>query len=171
MKGHDVLIRAAAQVVRSFPHVTFTIAGEVLEADYFEALKRLVEELGLVQQVRFVGRVTDTAAHLQRADVFVLPSRSEGFSNSLVEAMALAMPVIATAVGGNAEAIQDGVSGLIVPAEDALALTSALLRVLQYPEQAQNMGEAARQTVQQWFTTEAMLRTTTNVYAKLLQRG
>ena len=105
-------------IVPQFPNVSFSIAGGVLEPAYFEELQALVRDLNLTDHFHFAGGVTNLREHLSAADIFVLPSRSEGFSNAIVEAMAASLPVVATNVGGNAEAVQDGVSGFIVPPED-----------------------------------------------------
>ena len=86
VKGHDLFIRAAAVVLRRFPEISFRIAGEVLEPDYFTELQALVLDLGLGNSFHFVGGVADTRRYLRDADIFVLPSRSEGFSNAIVEA-------------------------------------------------------------------------------------
>ncbi len=171
VKGHDLLIKAAAQVRRTFPNAHFTIAGEVLEPDYFAELETLVTSLHLAGHVRFVGKISDLAAHLGGSDVFVLPSRSEGFSNALVEAMASGLPVVATAVGGNAEAIEHGQSGLIVAPEDAVALGNALCSLLASPELAAKLGTAARDAVVRSFTTEAMMRGSVAIYQGLLAGG
>ncbi|MGI4831591.1 MAG: glycosyltransferase family 4 protein [Janthinobacterium lividum] len=167
VKGHDILIRAAAQVVARFPGTTFTVAGAILEPDYYAELEALVEELGLERNFHFVGNVTDLTTHLRQADMFVLPSRSEGFSNALIEAMASGLPTIATRVGGNAEAVQDGVSGCIVEPEDASALATAMLRLLESPALASAMGAAARLAVEQKFTVNAMMRKITMTYHAL----
>src|SRR5271170_4279147 len=136
VKGHDILIKAAALIVPRFPKVSFSIAGDVLQADYFLELQTLVRDLDLSDHFHFVGGVTNLSEHLSMADIFVLPSRSEGFSNAIVEAMAAALPVVATSVGGNAEAVEDGVTGLLVPSEDPAALSAAITRLLSDPSQA-----------------------------------
>ena len=168
VKGHDVLITAAASVVQRFPDVTFNIAGEVLEPEYFEELQQLIRRLGLSEHFHFAGGVTDLRRHLSAADIFVLPSRSEGFSNAIIEAMAASLPVVATAVGGNAEAVKDSVSGFIVPPDDAAALSAAIVRLLEDPAKAATMGAAGKAIVQASFTTEAMMTRITGAYAKLL---
>ena len=169
VKGHDLLIHAAAEVVKRFPDTNFTIAGEVLEPEYFALLQSMVRELGLSHRFRFLGRITDLHAHLDKAHIFVLPSRSEGFSNALIEAMAAGLPTIATNVGGNAEAVQEGVSGILVPPENAPAIAAAILQLLSNPEIAQRMGTAGQQAVHAHFTAEAMIRNVTGVYALILQ--
>ncbi len=167
VKGHDLFIRAAAEVLRFFPDVQFSIAGEVLEPDYFQELQGLVESFGLSSHFRFLGRITDLPAHLRHADIFVLPSRSEGFSNALLEAMASGLPVIATNVGGNSEAVKTNASGIIIAREDPLAIASALQQVLASPALARQFGEAARQRVQQLFSTDAMMRKTLEIYVAI----
>lgn len=170
VKGHDVFIKAAAALAPGFPHVDFSIAGGVLEPAYFEELQILVRDLNLSGRFSFAGSITDLHQHLSAADIFVLPSRSEGFSNAIVEAMAASLPVIATNVGGNAEAVQNGVTGIIVPAEDPESLAVAMTRLLSAPAQAKAMGVAGKQRVAEKFTTDAMMLQTTAAYRKLLDR-
>jgi glycosyltransferase involved in cell wall biosynthesis len=171
VKGHDILIKAAAAIIRQFPNVKFSVAGEILEQDYFAELQRLVQSLGLSQQFHFVGGVTTLREHLFAADIFALPSRSEGFSNALVEAMAASLPIVATDVGGNAEAVKDGVNGFIIPSEDPAALADALLRLLLDPVRATAMGLAGEALAAKQFTTEAMMSQIAGTYQKLLSHG
>jgi glycosyltransferase involved in cell wall biosynthesis len=168
VKGHDVFIKAAAAVVRRFPQVSFSIAGEVLEPEYFAELQGLVRDLKLSERFHFVGGITNIPEHLSSADIFVLPSRSEGFSNAIIEAMAASLPVIATDVGGNAEAVKDGVSGFIVPPEDSAALAEAICLLLDDPSKASQMGAAGKMLVAEKFTTSAMMGRIRAAYAKLL---
>lgn len=170
VKGHDVFIQAAAAVVQQFPHVSFSIAGDVLEPAYFAELQALVRDLHLSDHFHFVGGVANLRQHLAAADIFVLPSRSEGFSNAIVEAMAASLPVVATDVGGNAEAVQDGLSGFVVPSEDPPALSEAILRLLADPSLAHAMGAAGRNLALERFTTETMMTLITGAYSKLLSR-
>ncbi len=168
VKGHDVFIRAAASVAAQFPQASFSIAGEVLEAEYFAELQVLVRDLKLSDRFRFAGGVTNLREHLSASDIFVLPSRSEGFSNAIVEAMAASLPVVATNVGGNAEAVQDGISGVIVPPEDPAALAAAMVQMLSDPAKAKQMGAEGKKLAAEKFTTEAMMGQVTRVYASLL---
>jgi glycosyltransferase involved in cell wall biosynthesis len=169
VKGHDVFIKAAASVAAQFPNVHFSIAGEVLEPDYFAELQGMVKDLKLTGRFHFAGGVTDLKDHLAEADVFVLPSRSEGFSNAIIEAMAASLPVVATNVGGNAEAVLDGVTGFIVPPQDSDVLATAIGRLLSDPARARQMGEAGKILAAEKFTTEAMMSQITSVYADLLR--
>ena len=168
VKGQDVFIKAAAAVVQHLSNVSFSIAGEVLEPDYFLELQGLVRDLNLSDCFHFVGGVTKLREHLSSSDIFVLPSRSEGFSNAIVEAMAASLPVVATEVGGNAEAVEDGVSGFIIPPDDVAALSAAITRLISNPLQAQAMGQAGRNLVIEKFTTDAMMESIARCYQNLL---
>ncbi len=168
VKGHDVLLEAAARVVAELPEVSFKIAGGVLDPAYLETLQRRIAELGLQEHFHLVGSLSDPREFLARADIFVLPSRSEGFSNAIVEAMAAGLPVVATDVGGNAEAVENGVSGLIVPPEQPQALAEALLLLLRDPAAARAMGAEGKRLVARNFTTEAMMDRVTATYQRLL---
>lgn len=168
VKGHDIFIRAAALIASEFPKVSFSIGGVVLEPEYFEELQTLVSRLQLSSRFTFAGGVTNLQEHLYGADIFVLPSRSEGFSNAIVEAMAATLPVIATDVGGNAEAVQAGITGFIVPPEDPESLAAAVGRLLTDPVMAKRMGDAGREVVLERFTTDAMMNRITSIYATML---
>jgi L-malate glycosyltransferase len=168
VKGHDIFIKAAAAIAANFPEASFSIAGDVLEPEYFAELLALVRDLNLTDRFHFSGSVTDLPQHLSTADIFVLPSRSEGFSNAILEAMAASLPVVATDVGGNAEAVKDGVSGFLVPPDDPVALVAAISRLLSDPSQAKAMGAAGKILAAENFTTKAMMTRIVSSYNKLL---
>jgi glycosyltransferase involved in cell wall biosynthesis len=168
VKGHDILIRAAASVLRRFPQAGFRIGGDILDADYFAELQELIRSLNLSDQVQFSGGVSNLCTYLSEADIFLLPSRSEGFSNAIIEAMAAGLPVVATDVGGNAEAVEHGVTGLIIPAENSDALAAAIESLMSDPSRARAMGAAGRTMAADRFTTEAMMTRIKNAYGNLL---
>src|SRR5947209_13244263 len=112
-----VLLRAAEKISRTNKKAVFVIVGGILEQDYFAELQGLAETLNISTNIRFAGRHQSATPFLQMSNVFALPSRSEGFSNALLEAMAAELPCVATDVGGNSEAIQNGLNGLIVEPE------------------------------------------------------
>jgi len=168
VKGHDVLVRAAQIVTARFPGAVFSVAGDVLESDYSSELTNLIEELGLADKFRFEGGVANLRKFLSGADVFVLPSRSEGFSNAIIEAMAASLPIVATDVGGNAEAVKDGVTGLLVAPEDHTALADAICLLIANSPLAISMGEAGKKYVGEKFTTDAMMRQMVAVYGRLI---
>jgi glycosyltransferase involved in cell wall biosynthesis len=116
-----------------------------------------------------MGSREDVLVLLKASDVFCLPSRSEGFSNALIEAMACGLPVVATNVGGNSEAVTDGVDGYLVAPESSVQIADRILLLLHCPARAQRLGYAARQTVEQRFSFDAMIRTLTQVYEEVVQ--
>jgi glycosyltransferase involved in cell wall biosynthesis len=127
-KGFDLLIRAFAICRTGRPGWQLTILGEGEKRGEFEALAR---QLDVASEVRFVGRVEDTATHLREADLFVLSSRYEGFPNALLEAMALGLPVVATdCPSGPAHIVRNGIDGLLVPTEDVRALATAMAALM-----------------------------------------
>jgi glycosyltransferase involved in cell wall biosynthesis len=168
VKGIDVLVRAAAHVCREFPEAVFLIAGSVLVPETYTELQTLVESLGLKNNIRFLGKQSNPYPILQTSDVFCLPSRNEGFSNALIEAMGCGLPCVATRVGGNAEALAEGTNGYLVESEDAEALADRILRLLRDPQMRLRMGQAARQTVEERFSIQAMMARLMDIYDELL---
>jgi L-malate glycosyltransferase len=169
VKGIDVLVQTAASVAQVFPKVLFVVVGAKSDPEYFQTLETQIERLGVHTNVRFVGRKDDVIPFLKMADVFFLPSRSEGFSNALIEAMACGLPCVATDVGGNAEAIDDGHSGFLAPSEDPSTCAAHLLRLLREPALAKIMGAAGRRIVEQRFTTQGMIDQLVAHYENLLR--
>lgn len=168
VKGLDVLVRAAARVCNACPDAVFLAMGGVLEPEVFRRLQALVDSLGIKDNFRFLGTMSNPYPVLAASDVFCLPSRSEGFSNALIEAMGSRLPCVATRVGGNAEALTEGVTGFLVKSEDADAMGDRLLRLLRDPKLRRGMGQAARQTVESHFSMNAMMTRLTDIYQELL---
>ena len=168
VKGIDVLARAAARVCSACPDAVFLAVGGILEPETFRKLQALVGSLGIKDNFRFLGAMSNPYPILAASDVFCLPSRSEGFSNALIEAMGSRLPCVATRVGGNAEALTDGVSGFLVESEDANAMEDRLLRLLRDPKLRRGMGQVARQKVESHFSMSAMMSRLTDIYQELL---
>jgi glycosyltransferase involved in cell wall biosynthesis len=156
-KGHDDLLRAVARLGGrpGAPPPQVALVGDGPER---ETLRALAGELGIAGAVRFAGTVPDVRPWLAAMDVFVLPSREEGSSNAALEAMASGRAVIATGVGGTAELIEDGRTGLLVPPRDAEALATALATVLDAPVYAAALGAAARAVVEERYGVARMVR-------------
>lgn len=133
-----------------------------------DRLNRRVNELGIADRVHFTGPVSDPADWLCAADVFVLPSVAEGMSNSLLEAMATALPCLASAIGGNTDLLTDGETGLLIPPGDREAWTSALLRVLDDPGFARTLGTAARRRIETEFALTIVVDRYISLYRRLL---
>ena len=170
VKGHDVLLRAFRLVHLEFPAAKLVIGGAVLEADFERELSSYLKQYGLEDSVRFVGPINDQQRFLRDASFFVMPSRSEGFSNAIIEAMAASLPVIATNVGGNAEAVIDGETGILVASEDVEGMAFAMLKVLRDPTVAEGMGRAGRRRVLDQFTTDSMMTRVAATFDRLRQR-
>lgn len=170
VKGIDVFVRAAAVVCREFPRARFLVAGHFTEPDVVHQLQGLTRELRLTENVRFLGGSGAIFSLLKLSDVFCLLSRSEGFSNALLEAMACSLPCVATRVGGNAEAIAEGQSGFLVESEDAQAAAERILTLLRDPDHARQMGAAGRRIVETRFTIDVMMRQLVSLYEGLLKR-
>jgi glycosyltransferase involved in cell wall biosynthesis len=168
IKGTDVLIRTAQRVVAQNPDVRFWIAGSDHDERYAREMRALVTELGLARHVRFLGKVEDITPLLDAADVFCLLSRSEGMSNALLEAMAAAVPCVATAVGGTPEVLTGELSTLLVPSGDADLAALKILQLLSNPAQAQRLGRVARARVEENFTARRMVQNLAVRYGQLL---
>lgn len=160
-KGLDTLIDALPPLVARHPALRLVIVGEgTLRA----ALTDQAERLGLGEHVRFTGERADVPALLAAADLFVLPSVSEGMPISILEAMAAGRAVVATRVGGVPELIEEGQTGLVVPARDAGALAEALDRLIADPALRARMGGAGAARLASEFSAEAMVARTRALY-------
>lgn len=148
------LVRASARVLARDPSFRLEIAGD---GPCREDLVRLAADLGVTGAVRFLGEVRDVPSLLARAGLFVLPSKTEGISLTLLEAMARGLPVVTTRVGGNPEVVVDGQTGRLVPSEDSEALASALLHVRESFETATLLGRAGRRRVEDCFDVRRMV--------------
>ena len=115
------------------------------------------------------GARDDVAQALRSFDAFVLPSLAEGISNTILEAMASGLPVVATRVGGNAELVEDGTTGTLVPSADSEALAMAMLRYARDPGYARSHGQAGRTRAERLFSLDAMIAKYTALYDRLLQ--
>ena len=141
-KGVDVLVDGWAVARRRGVLGTLCLVGDGPER---AALERRARDHGILGTVRFAGSAPDVTPWLRAADAFALPSRTEGLSVALLEAMATGLPVVATDVGGTREAA--GGAGVLVPAADPVALAQALEAVLADPDRARTLGEAGRRRV------------------------
>ena len=141
-KNHAMLIHAFAKIAEEYPTTNLVIYGEGESRGKLEAL---IAEKGLTERISMPGSVTDIADRICRARIFTLTSNTEGMPNSVMEAMALGIPVVSTdcPCGGPATLIEDGVNGLLVPVGDAFALSDAFRKILSDAEFAKKIGENA----------------------------
>lgn len=161
-KGHPHLLRAIAGLDGT---ARFVLAGDGPQRD---ALELQARELGIHEQVCFLGDRRDMPQLLAACDLAVLPSLYEGLPLVVLEAMAAGRPVIATAIGGTDEAVLDGVTGLLVPPADPAALRDAIARVVSDPGWGRAAGAAGRRHVEQRFSAAAMVEAVTEQYASVL---
>jgi glycosyltransferase involved in cell wall biosynthesis len=164
-KGFRMLFEAFAKVRSSSPSARLLIAGE---ADWAGDPRKLAEELGILDAVVLLGKRDDMPRVLATLDVFVLPSESEGMSNALLEAMAMARPAIATAVGGNTTVVTDGRDGYLVPYPDSDALAIRTLALFAAPATRAAIGCAARERVVAAFSARSMVKQIQELYDRLL---
>lgn len=167
VKDHPTFLRAARRVREEVPEAAFVLAGE---GELTGAVRELAGELGLADDLFFTGRCSRVAELLAASEVCVLSSRAEGFSNSILEYMAAARPVVATEVGGAAEAIVEGETGHLVPAGDDETMAARVAGLLRDPARARSLGAAGRRRVEALFSAEAQLERTLEIYGRLLAR-
>ena len=166
IKGHPTLIAAAEAVVREFPGVKFLFAGDGQRRKEFEEQSA---RLGIANHFHFLGRRDDVPRILSCCEIGVLPSKAEGLPNAVLEYLAAGLPTIASRVGGNAEIIEDGKTGLLVPPEDSAALSDALLRLLRNSNLAADLGNNGREFVAAEFTFQRLIEKTDQMYTELLR--
>ena len=162
-KDHHTLLLACERL-RALDWELDLVGDGPLEA----ATRTLAATLGIAGRVHFLGYRPDVAELLAGAQIFVLSSRSEAFPRSVLEAMRAGLPVVASDVGGVAEAVDNGVSGLLVPRNDAAALAEALRGLIVDDFQRHRMGAAARRKYEMCFRLEQMVEATAAVYESVL---
>lgn len=167
-KGFDILIRAIGLLRARSVDVVCDIAGEGEER---ARLSRLITELDLQDAVRLIGWTSDVSRFLATGDVFAFPSHQEGFPLTLLEAMAVALPVVSSAIDGPVEMVNQGETGRLAPPDDPLALADALGDLIATPQAARLMGERARETVLRDYGPASLKRRLEAVLDRMLARG
>lgn len=169
VKNQISLLRAFAQCLKRNPQkgacFRLLLVGD---GPMREKLQQEADILGLGEQVWFAGNRDDVPDLMRLMDVFVLPSLAEGVSNTILEAMATGLPVIATEVGGSPELVVDGESGLLVPVDDDQALTDAMEMLLNSKELRKKMGSNSRRRIHESFSWPKTVEQYLSVYDKLL---
>jgi glycosyltransferase involved in cell wall biosynthesis len=160
-KGHPTLLEAWPSVLAAVPSAHLLVVGEGTQRELLEAQ---VAALGIEASVTFTGRRDDVPAVTAALDVAVLPSYREAQGLSILEAMALARPVVASAVGGIPEMIEPGRTGLLVPPRDPDALAASIVRLLEDHRLADALGRAGRDLVHERFCVELMVRAVETIY-------
>jgi len=168
VKNHLLLLEAVASVRIAIPEVRLLLVGD---GSGREELERRADALGLRTVIRFLGQRPDAWRLHAAGDISVLTSDSEGFPNALVEAQALGIPVVATAVGGVGEVVTHEQSGLLVPARDAAGLASAMLTLLDDPFLRAAMGTDARALTRARFGRADVMARLLELYREILPSG
>jgi sugar transferase (PEP-CTERM/EpsH1 system associated) len=167
VKDYANLIRAFHLLVQRVPsrasHLRLVIVGEGGERSKCQAL---IDELRLSDQVWLSGARADVNELMRGFDLFVLPSLGEGISNTILEAMASGLPVVATAVGGNPELVDAKETGLLVPSADSSALADALSWYVEHPDRMRAHGAAGRAAAERRFSMETMVSQYSEIYAE-----
>jgi L-malate glycosyltransferase len=161
-KDYITMINVINKVSIKFPNVILRIMGEGPERKNIE---NHIKKLKLEKHVELNGIVKDIPSVLRELDLFLMTSLWEGFSIALLEAMATGLPIVATSVGGNSEAILDGQTGLLVPSKDVSRIQIALEKIITNPTTAENYGKAASERFNNNYTIDAMMLNLENVFS------
>jgi L-malate glycosyltransferase len=161
-KGHASLLAAASSICREFPDVVFLLIGDGRERP---KLEQQVREAGLERNFLFLGHRNDISELLACCDLSVLPSETEALPNSILEAMAARLPVVATCVGGIPEIIEDGTNGLLVPPQNPQALAGAVLRILRDSNLATRLACSGQERMRTHFGLDRLITELERLYA------
>jgi L-malate glycosyltransferase len=164
VKNHPAFLKAAATLAGQYPAVEFVLVGD---GPFRPSLERMAAELGIQDKVLFLGERHDIPAVLASLDVSVLVSSSESLSNVILESMAASVPVVATDVGGNAELVKDGKTGLLVPFGDEKKLVDALAFLVRNPDSRTQFAVQSRQFARSHFHIDGVCRQFEQLYITL----
>lgn len=166
VKGYDVMVEVAACICRQNANVVFIHAGD---GEGRSELESRCKDAGIARQFRFLGHQHNIPEILSLMDVYLQPSRTEGFSNAVLEAMSTGLPVVATRVGGNPEIIDEGVNGFLVDSEDVAGMTTRLLALVKEPGVRTRMGNAGREKILEHFDISHMIKKYERYYYECMQ--
>jgi glycosyltransferase involved in cell wall biosynthesis len=166
-KNHELFLEVARRVTRRIPTAKFLIIGD---GPHRAPLEQQAAELGVAESVRFLGARDDVPRLLSTSNVFALTSHNEASPVSILEAMSVGKPVVATNVGSIGEAVSDGRTGFLVPPGDATAFTQRVVELIENPLRAQAMGVAAREVVVAGWSVDAMVRRYEQLIASIFNR-
>ncbi|WP_027674882.1 glycosyltransferase [Agrobacterium larrymoorei] len=166
-KDHATLIAAMPAILAAHPNTVLLLVGK---GEELEAIKALVEAQSLTEHVRFLGHRTDIADLMAQADLFVLPSKFEGLPLAVLEAMSIGLPVVATNIGGNIEALGPSHPFLAEPGDYA-SLAQVLIRALDDPATAKSAGQSGFERFQNHFSAQRMANETAAVYERVLSQA
>jgi len=166
-KGHKYLIEAAKIVCRELPKARFVIVGKgELESE----LKRQAEDQGVKDRVLFAGFHSDVDRMMSAFDLFAMTSHMEGLCTSILDAMSLGIPVVATDAGGIPEIVEDEVNGLLARSRDPISIAECIARIITSDSDRDRLAREGRRTVAEKFGADTMVRETIRVYHEVLGR-
>ena len=163
-KGLDLLLNAFSEDEKLLSSSVIIVAGTGPDED---RIKRLSSKIGILEKVRFLGQTNEVERYLNASDIFVLPSFSEGMPNSLLEAMACGLPVIASKIGGVVDVVEDGRSGILFEPGDISGLASAMVRLLNDNELRLKLGAEARKRIVDSFSIDMIADEYIRLYERL----
>ena len=164
VNGHPYLIEAA-NLLRG-RNIRYKIVGS---GDEETKLKKMASDKNLADRIEFVGYSSDIPEQLKKFDIYVQPALYAGLSNSVLEAMASGLPVIATDVGGTSEAIIDGKTGFLVPPKNQEAIAEKITYLIEHPDVARRLGQNAKVSVREKFSVESMVNQTNQLFESMIQ--
>lgn len=165
-KGHIYLMEASKEIILKHPQTIFLFAGD---GPLLLQLRELSKKLNIEKHIQFLGVIENIKNFYGILDIFVLPSLFEGLPLCILEAMATALPVIATQVDGSKEAVEDGVTGILVPPEDSKSLACAILEIMENRKRGIEMGLKGRERAIKIFSVDAGLKKTISIYDELFR--
>jgi sugar transferase (PEP-CTERM/EpsH1 system associated) len=170
VKNHQLLVASVALLLQNQPHLRARLRLRIVgDGPLRDDLEAQIQQLALQDIVTITGFSDDVAAQLREMQLFVLPSRNEGISNTLLEAMAAGLPVVATAVGGNIELVAHEETGLLVAADSSADLAAALQKYCQDPGLLASHGAAGRERVEQHFSLAVMIKNYDQMYRQIVR--
>jgi glycosyltransferase involved in cell wall biosynthesis len=169
LKGQKELIEACGKLKDKLRDFYILVAGEIVDESYVKECNESAAELGIRGRITFAGNIDDVSEVLNETDIFVLPSFLEAFPRSLIEAMGAGKAVVATDVGGCSEAVEDHVSGFIVPAGNSEVLADRIHKLATNGELRRKFGSKARLRVQNMFGSEKNVRKTELLYKEIMR--
>ncbi len=168
LKGQKYLIEACGKIKKRIKDFHILLAGEIVDFSYLRECQDKADEFGIKDRVIFAGQLENVSQILNASDIFVLPSLFEAFPRSVIEAMAAGKPVIATNVGGCSEAIEDKISGFLVPARDSCALADKILLLTKNKNLRMKIGSEARYRAEKMFEIGDKAKQTEKLYYEVL---
>ncbi len=167
-KGQKYLIEACGKLKAKLQDFHLLLVGDIVDSAYLKECKDIAEKLGIQERITFTGQQENVSQVLSAIDIFVLPSLSEGFPRSVIEAMGARKPVIVTDVGGCSEAVEDYVSGFIVPAKDLKELSDKINLLGTDKELRSKVGKEARIRVEEMFSIQKNVKQIERAYREIL---